>query len=46
MIALAVAGQVNELVTTSSPTPTPAATSERCSASVQDDVAIAWGDPA
>src|SRR4029079_3814688 len=46
MIAFAVAGQVNELVIPSSPLPTPAATSERCSASVQDDVAMAWGDRA
>ena len=44
-IAFTVAGQVNELVTTSLPAPTPAATSERCSASVHDDVAMAWGTP-
>jgi len=44
-MAFTVAGQVNELVTTSLPAPTPAATSERCSASVHDDVAMAWGTP-
>ena len=44
-IAFTVAGHVNELVTTSSPAPTSAATSDRCSASVHDDVAIAWGTP-
>ena len=45
MVAFTVAGHVKELVTTSSPGPIPAATSDRCSASVHDDVATAWGTP-
>ena len=45
-IAFTVAGQVNELVTTSSPAPTPATRSARCSASVHEDVAMAWAAPA
>ena len=40
-IALTVAGHVNDVVTTSSPAPTSAAISARCSAAVHDDVAIA-----
>src|SRR5439155_22830428 len=38
-ITFAVAGQVIELVTTSSPGPTPSATSERCRAAVPDETA-------
>src|SRR5438067_5005867 len=38
-ITFAVAGQVIEVVITSSPGPTPSATSERCSAAVQDETA-------
>ena len=36
-ITFAVAGQVIEVVITSSPGPTPSATSERCSAAVHDE---------
>ena len=41
MMALVVAGQVNEVVITSSPSPTPAASSARCNAVVHEEVAIA-----
>jgi hypothetical protein len=40
-MAFTVAGHVKELVTTSSPAPIPAATSDRWIASVHDDVATA-----
>ena len=44
-IAFVVAGQVKELVTTSSPGPTPVATSDRWMPVVHEDVAIACGAP-
>ena len=43
--AFVVAGHVNDVVITSSPSPSPAATIARCSAAVHDDVAIAWPVP-
>ena len=41
-ITFAVDGQVIDVVITSSPGPTPSATSERCSAAVQDETASTW----
>ena len=38
-ITLAVAGQVSDVVITSSPGPTPSAASDRCSAAVHDETA-------
>ena len=43
--AFVVAGHVNDVVITSSPSPSPAATIARCSAAVHDEVAIAWPVP-
>ena len=41
-ITFAVDGHVIDVVITSSPGPTPSATSERCSAAVQDETASTW----